>query len=95
MRKRGVLVYAYANNHYAGHAPATIKQFQELWQAKGLPELNRPVRILPTASLLFEWLMAKKLPAIGSLPTAASTCRRARFLCRYPYLYSMRETDIV
>jgi len=23
--KRGVLVYAYANNHYAGHAPATIE----------------------------------------------------------------------
>jgi hypothetical protein len=28
MRKRGVIVVAYANNHYAGHAPATIKQFQ-------------------------------------------------------------------
>ena len=24
VRKRGVLVYAYANNHYSGHAPATI-----------------------------------------------------------------------
>jgi uncharacterized protein YecE (DUF72 family) len=30
MIKRGVIVFAYANNHYAGHAPATIKQFQEL-----------------------------------------------------------------
>jgi uncharacterized protein YecE (DUF72 family) len=54
MRKRGVIVFAYANNHYAGHAPATIKQFQELWQAKGLPELNKPVRIPPKESLLFE-----------------------------------------
>jgi uncharacterized protein YecE (DUF72 family) len=25
--KRGVLVYAYANNYYAGHAPATISNF--------------------------------------------------------------------
>jgi uncharacterized protein YecE (DUF72 family) len=38
MRKRGVIVFAYANSHYAGHAPATVKQFQQLWQAKGLPE---------------------------------------------------------
>ena len=45
MRKRGVIVFAYANNHYAGHAPATIKQFQQLWQAKGLPELSKPPKI--------------------------------------------------
>jgi hypothetical protein len=44
MRKRGVIVFAYANNHYAGHAPATIKQFQDLWQAKGLPEIGKPRR---------------------------------------------------
>ena len=24
-------IYAYANNHYAGHGPATVKLFQELW----------------------------------------------------------------
>jgi uncharacterized protein YecE (DUF72 family) len=54
MRKRGVIVFAYANNHYAGHAPATIKQFRELWQGKGLPELNKPVRMPPRESLLFE-----------------------------------------
>ena len=54
MRKRGVIVFAYANNHYAGHAPATIKQFQQLRQAKGLPELDKPVRISPKESLLFE-----------------------------------------
>jgi uncharacterized protein YecE (DUF72 family) len=29
---RGIAVFAYANNHYAGHAPATIRQFQELWR---------------------------------------------------------------
>jgi uncharacterized protein YecE (DUF72 family) len=32
--RRGVKVYAYANNHYAGHGPATIKLFHDLWSAK-------------------------------------------------------------
>jgi uncharacterized protein YecE (DUF72 family) len=27
---RGILVFAYANNHYAGHGPATIRLFQQL-----------------------------------------------------------------
>jgi uncharacterized protein YecE (DUF72 family) len=29
--RRGVQVYAFANNHYAGHGPATVRLFQELW----------------------------------------------------------------
>ena len=37
--KRGMLIYAYANNHYAGHGPATIEQFRNLWRGKGLPEI--------------------------------------------------------
>jgi len=45
IKRRGVLIYAYANNHYAGHAPATIEQFRNLWRSKGLPEL--PERKLP------------------------------------------------
>ena len=43
-RRRGVMIYAYANNHYSGHAPATIEQFRKLWQAKGFPELTKPHR---------------------------------------------------
>jgi uncharacterized protein YecE (DUF72 family) len=27
-------LFAFANNHYAGHGPATVKLFQELWDAK-------------------------------------------------------------
>jgi uncharacterized protein YecE (DUF72 family) len=54
IKNRGVLIYAYANNHYAGHAPATIEQFRKLWQAKGLPELSKPPRMRPKESLLFE-----------------------------------------
>jgi uncharacterized protein YecE (DUF72 family) len=28
---RNLKVYAYANNHYAGHGPATVKLFWEQW----------------------------------------------------------------
>jgi uncharacterized protein YecE (DUF72 family) len=41
IRKRGVTVYAYANNHYQGHGPATISTFMELWREKGLPEIGK------------------------------------------------------
>jgi uncharacterized protein YecE (DUF72 family) len=56
MQKRGVLVYAYANNHYAGHAPATIKQFRALWRAKGWAELEvpQPPPVRHKEPLLFE-----------------------------------------
>jgi hypothetical protein len=40
-----VTVYAYANNHYQGHGPATVARFLELWSAKGLPELGKPRRL--------------------------------------------------
>ena len=40
VRKRGVLIYAFANNHYSGHAPATIEQFRNIWQSKGFPQLD-------------------------------------------------------
>jgi len=32
---RGVPIFAYANNHYAGHAPATVRMFLELWKKEG------------------------------------------------------------
>lgn len=32
--KRIRKIFAFANNHYAGHAPATVKQFWELWSQK-------------------------------------------------------------
>jgi uncharacterized protein YecE (DUF72 family) len=52
IRRRGVLIYAYANNHYAGHAPATIEQFRKLWRGKGLPEIGKPQRLRQESSLL-------------------------------------------
>jgi uncharacterized protein YecE (DUF72 family) len=32
--ERGVSTYVYVNNHYAGHAPATVAQFLKLWETK-------------------------------------------------------------
>ncbi len=40
--KRGVLIYAYANNHFQGYGPATVAKFLELWAANGLGKIARP-----------------------------------------------------
>lgn len=47
--KRGITVYAYANNHYQGHGPATIRKFIELWRGKGFPEIERKPSVRRTA----------------------------------------------
>lgn len=39
--RRGVTIFAYANNHYAGHGPATVKQFLELWPGKEKAEVEK------------------------------------------------------
>jgi uncharacterized protein YecE (DUF72 family) len=44
IQKRGIIQYVYANNHFEGHGPATIERFRNLWSAKGLPELGKPIR---------------------------------------------------
>jgi uncharacterized protein YecE (DUF72 family) len=31
---RGVSIFAFANNHYAGNGPATVREFQEMWKVK-------------------------------------------------------------
>ena len=54
IRKRGVLIYAYANNHFGGHAPATIEQFRGLWRTKGLPEIEIPQQARRELSLFPE-----------------------------------------
>jgi uncharacterized protein YecE (DUF72 family) len=30
VHKRRIQIFDYANNHYAGHAPATVEQFQQM-----------------------------------------------------------------
>ncbi len=32
---RGIKIFAFANNHYAGHAPDTVRLFQQLWKKAG------------------------------------------------------------
>jgi uncharacterized protein YecE (DUF72 family) len=53
--KRGVLIYAYANNHFQGHGPATVAKFLELWAANGFgkistlePRKEKQTRLFPT-----------------------------------------------
>lgn len=31
VHKRKIQIFAYANNHYAGHAPATVERFEKIW----------------------------------------------------------------
>jgi len=50
IKRRGIIVYGYANNHYAGHGPATIRQFRDLWRKKGFPQLLEPVPSTPQPS---------------------------------------------
>jgi uncharacterized protein YecE (DUF72 family) len=47
IKKRGIIIYGYANNHYAGHGPATVRQFRDLWRKKGLPPLPEPLPSTP------------------------------------------------
>jgi uncharacterized protein YecE (DUF72 family) len=32
--KRGANTFVYINNHFSGHAPATVQEFLKLWNAK-------------------------------------------------------------
>ena len=42
VHKRRIQIFAYANNHYAGHAPATVEMFRELLRKNGLGGGERP-----------------------------------------------------
>jgi uncharacterized protein YecE (DUF72 family) len=47
IQKRGVTIYAYANNHYAGFGPATVEQFRSLFQESGIeiPPVQLPIKL--------------------------------------------------
>jgi uncharacterized protein YecE (DUF72 family) len=59
VRRRGILVFAYANNHYAGNGPATIKQFRDLWRLKGLPPLPEPEGTAPQKAPIIQPIESK------------------------------------
>jgi uncharacterized protein YecE (DUF72 family) len=51
--KRGVLIYAYANNHFQGHGPATVAKFLELWAANGFGKIALPEQSKRQQATLF------------------------------------------
>jgi uncharacterized protein YecE (DUF72 family) len=51
IQRRGIVIYAYANNHYAGHGPATIRHFRDLWLNKGFPQLPEAATSSPVLNL--------------------------------------------
>jgi uncharacterized protein YecE (DUF72 family) len=44
--KRHIQIFAYANNHYAGHSPATVEMFQDIWRTQVKEEPKRPGPLL-------------------------------------------------
>jgi uncharacterized protein YecE (DUF72 family) len=51
IKRRGVTIFAYANNHYAGHAPATVEQFMKIWEKVETASRRSPI---PREKSLFE-----------------------------------------
>ena len=43
VHKRRIQIFAYANNHYAGHAPETVEQFQQMLGPLAAPK-SRPTK---------------------------------------------------
>ena len=41
VHQRKIQIYAYANNHFAGHGPATVEMFQDLWRGQVKEKTNR------------------------------------------------------
>jgi uncharacterized protein YecE (DUF72 family) len=44
VHKRRIQIFAYANNHYAGHAPSTVEQFQKMLGPLSAPAAAKPRR---------------------------------------------------
>jgi len=44
--KRQIQIFAYANNHYAGHSPATVEMFRDIWRTQVKEEPKRPGPLL-------------------------------------------------
>ncbi len=82
IQKRGVTIFAYANNHYSGYAPATLEMFLNLWKNKKLPPIDipesagEPPASLPVAS-------GGGAPDFAAKPTPKSTRKSARKLASH------------
>lgn len=50
LREQKAAIYIYANNHFAGHSPETLRQFLELWRLFE-PETELPPAVAPGETL--------------------------------------------
>jgi uncharacterized protein YecE (DUF72 family) len=50
VHKRKIQIYAYANNHFAGYAPATVEMFRDLWR-RAVKEDGKSKRAAPQGQL--------------------------------------------
>jgi uncharacterized protein YecE (DUF72 family) len=53
VHERRIMILAFANNHYAGHGPATVEMFRNLWGTDAPPKVLVP-RPLGKQSSLFD-----------------------------------------
>jgi uncharacterized protein YecE (DUF72 family) len=51
IQERRIMILAFANNHYAGHGPATVELFRNLWGDDTLPKLKSARRMEQQTSL--------------------------------------------
>lgn len=51
VHQRRVQIYAYANNHYAGHGPATVEMFRELWRKRVPTDSAKPSQTVEQGQL--------------------------------------------
>lgn len=51
VHERRIMILAFANNHYAGHGPATVEMFRNLWGVEALPKVQRPLQMKQQSSL--------------------------------------------
>jgi len=50
--KRRIQIFAFANNHYTGHAPATVEMFRDIWRSKTKEDFS--LRRAPVMGRLFD-----------------------------------------
>ena len=84
VRKRGVLIYAFANNHFSGHAPATIEQFRSIWQEQRFPSADHAAAIASPAVLIFRMRSSDLERRLNSLPLGSATFKEPMECSRRP-----------
>ena len=78
VQRRGVTIFAYANNHFGGHAPATVRQFRELWTRRDCPRCpnHEGFKGKLRCRFLISWLDVSDGAGVW-LPSAAQHFREA------------------